>query len=373
MMRILKHLLQKEFLQIFRNKSMLPIIFVMPIVQLCILSFAATYDMKNTNLYVVDKDLSTHSRQLISKFNGSPFFTIKEIDFSVEEAEKELYKDQVDAILVFDKGFGEKIDLKKNSSIQVLVNAINASSAGLYNAYINSVIQDYNSKIITDLQVLVADASALLVQSTYLHQYNPEMKYIPYMLPGLLVLLVTVVGLFLSAMNVVREKEIGTIEQIHVTPVRKSQFLMAKLIPFLVIGLFELAIGLYIATYVFKIPFLGSVGLIFLVAFVYLIGILGLGLLISTQTSTQQQAMFIAWFFVVIFLLMSGLFTPVESMPDWGQKLNYFNPIAYFIKIIRMILLKGSGFMDIAKDVLILGVFAIASIGIAVNRYRKVA
>ena len=372
-MRILKYLLQKEFLQIFRNKSMLPIIFVMPIIQLCILSFAATYDMKNTNLYIVDKDLSTHSRELISKFNGSPFFTVKEIGFSVEESERELYKDHIDAVLVFNDGFGNTVDLKGGATIQVLVNAINASSAGLYNAYINSVIQDYNIGIVADYRNAQTNSPIKLVNSTYSHQFNPEMKYIPYMLPGLLVLLVTVVGLFLSAMNVVREKEIGTIEQINVTPIRKSQFLIAKLIPFLIIGFFELGIGLLIAAFLFKIPFLGSVWLIYLVAFVYLITILGFGLLISTQTNTQQQAMFIAWFFMVIFLLMSGLFTPVESMPDWGQKLNVFNPIAYFIKIIRMILLKGSGFTDILKDIIILGVFAITSVGFAVNRHRKVA
>lgn len=372
-MRILKYLLQKEFLQIFRNKSMLPIIFAMPILQLCVLSFAATYDMKNTNLYIVDKDLSSHSRQLISKFNGSPFFTVKEVGFSVSEAEKELIKDEIDAILVFDNDFGKLLDLRKNTTLQVLVNAINASSAGLYNTYISSVVQDYNSKIRAQLQITRTDGGNKFVQTSYSHQFNPEMKYIPYMLPGLLVLLITVVGLFLSAMNVVREKEIGTIEQINVTPIKKYQFLLAKLIPFLVIGFIELGIGLLIAAFLFKIPFLGSVWLIYLVAFVYLIGILGFGLLISTQTNTQQQAMFIAWFFMVIFLLMSGLFTPVESMPDWGQKLNYFNPIAYFIKIIRMILLKGSGFMDIVKDILILGLFAIVSLGIAVSRYRKVA
>lgn len=352
-MRILKYLLQKEFLQIFRNKSMLPIIFVMPILQLCVLSFAATYDMKNTNLYIVDKDLSGHSRQLISKFNGSPFFTVKEIGFSEVEAEKELFKDHIDAILVFNKDFGKLIDLKKEANIQILVNAINASSAGLYNAYISSVIQDYNSDVIASIKSTERGRAIHLVESTYSHQFNPEMKYIPYMLPGLLVLLITVVGLFLSAMNVVREKEIGTIEQVNVTPIRKSQFLLAKLIPFLVIGFFELGIGLLIAAFLFKIPFLGSVWLIYSVAFVYLIAILGFGLLISTRTNTQQQAMFIAWFFMVIFLLMSGLFTPVESMPDWGQKLNYLNPIAYFIKIIRMILLKGSGFTDIAREFLI--------------------
>ncbi|RKE02458.1 ABC transporter permease [Marinifilum flexuosum] len=372
-MRVLKYLLQKEFLQIFRNKSMLPIIFVMPILQLCVLSFAATYDMKNTNLYIVDKDLSSHSRELISKFNGSPFFTVKEIGFSVEEAEKEIYKDKIDAILVFNNDFGKSVDLKKGASVQVLINAINASSAGLYNAYISSVIQDYNRKVSASVREVGTGTPVHFVQSSYLHQFNPEMKYIPYMLPGLLVLLVTVIGLFLSAMNVVREKEIGTIEQINVTPIRKSQFLLAKLIPFLVIGFFELGIGLSIAAFLFKIPFLGSVWLIYLVAFVYLIAILGFGLLISTQTNTQQQAMFIAWFFMVIFLLMSGLFTPVESMPEWGQTLNILNPIAYFIKVIRMILLKGSGFFDIVNEIAILTVFAVSVVSIAVNMHRKVA
>lgn len=288
-MRILKYLLQKEFLQIFRNKSMLPIIFVMPIVQLCILSFAATYDMKNTNLYIVDKDLSSHSRELISKFNGSPFFTVKEIGFSEEEAEKEIFKDNIDAILVFNKDFGKSVDLKTQASIQILVNAINASSAGLYNAYINSVIQDYNQNIALSLAGLSQDNQHNMVRSTYSHQFNPEMKYIPYMLPGLIVLLITVISLFLSAMNVVREKEIGTIEQINVTPIKKSQFILAKLIPFLLIGFFVLGIDLLVAVWGFKIPFLGSVWLIYLVAFVYLIAILGFGLLISTQTDTATS------------------------------------------------------------------------------------
>jgi ABC-2 type transport system permease protein len=372
-MRVLRYLLQKEFLQIFRNKGMLPIIFVMPIIQLCVLSFAATYDMKNTNLYVIDKDLSSHSRELISKFNGSPFFTVKEIGFSEQEAEKDLFKDRIDAILVFNEDFGKSIDEKTSASVQVLVNAINASSAGLYNAYISSVVRDYSESIVPDFKALSTTNSLTLVQSTYSHQFNPEMKYIPYMLPGILVLLVTVVALFLSAMNVVREKEMGTIEQINVTPIKKWQFLMAKLIPFLVIGFFELGLGLLIAAYGFRIPFLGSVWLIYLVAFVYLLVILGFGLLISTQTDTQQQAMFIAWFFMVIFLLMSGLFTPIESMPEWGQKINVLNPIAYFIRIIRMIMLKGSGFWDVAKDTAILCGYSLLILGVAVNRYRKVA
>ncbi len=352
---------------------MLPIIFAMPIIQLCILVFAATYDMKNTNVYVVDQDLSTHSRAIISKFNGSPFFTVKDIGFSIDKAEERLFKDKVDAIIYFKNGFGELVDKKEPAAVQVLVNAIDASAAGLYNAYITKLIQSYNQQTSAQVQALERTEAVQQVQSTYSFLYNPEMEYIPYMLPGILVLLITVIVLFLSAMNVVREKEIGTIEQINVTPIKRYQFLLGKLIPFLLIGFIVLGIGLILATFAFKIPFLGSLWLIYLVAFVYLLTILGIGLLISTQTDTQQQAMFIAWFFMIIFIMMGGLFTPVESMPAWAQKLNYLNPVAYFIKIIRMIMLKGSGFSDIMKDLLILASYSIAILSIAVSRYSKVS
>ena len=370
-MRTIKYILQKEFLQIFRNKSMLPIILLMPIIQLCVLVFAATFEMKNTNLYVVDRDLSGHSRQLISKFAASPFFTVKAGDFSMKKAEDELFKDNADAILYFENGFGRTINKKETASIQIVVNAVNAASAGLYNAYILAVIQDYNIKISSDVRSIDKNKTLQQVRTTYSHLFNPEMKYIPYMLPGILVLLITVIGLFLSAMNVVREKEIGTIEQINVTPIKKYQFLIGKLIPFLLIGFVELGIGLLIAAFVFNISILGSVWLIYLVAFVYLLTILGIGLFISTQTDTQQQAMFIAWFFMIIFILMSGLFTPTESMPDWGQKLNFLNPVAYFIKIIRMIILKGSGFYDIAKELSILSLYSLVILSFAANRYKK--
>lgn len=373
-MKTIRYILQKEFLQIFRNKTMLPIIFAMPIIQLCVLVFAATYELKNTNLYVVDRDLSSHSRELLSKFQASPFFTVKEADFSVIEAEKELYNDNVDAILFFEKGFGNSIDKKETASVQILVNAIDASVAVLFDNYIKNVIGSYEKDIIINSgNSQLAMANSKTVNSTYSYLFNPEMDYIPYMFPGILVLLVTVMGMFLSAMNVVREKEIGTIEQINVTPIKRHQFLIGKLIPFILIGFFELGLGLLLGAFIFKIPMLGSVWLIYLVAFVFLITVIGIGLLISTQTDTQQQAMFIAWFFMVVFIMMSGLFTPVESMPDWGQKLNLLNPISYFIKIIRMIMLKGSGFKDILNNFYPLCIYAVASISFAVFRYKKVA
>ena len=188
---------------------------------------------------------------------------------------------------------------------------------------------------------------------------------------GILVLLVTIIGMFLSGMNLVREKEIGTIEQINVTPIKKYEFIIGKLVPYWIIALFELTFGLLIAKLVFDIPILGSLWLIFLFAAVYLLVALGLGLLVSTKTNTQQQAMFLSWFFLVIFILMSGLFTSVDSMPQWARIIDLVNPIAYFVEVIRMIMLKGSGFMDVSRNFFILLLYAVLALSIATWQYRK--
>jgi len=197
------------------------------------------------------------------------------------------------------------------------------------------------------------------------------LNYKTFMVPGILVLLVSMLTLFLSGMNIVREKEIGTLEQINVTPIKKHQFIIGKLFPFWVLGLVILTVGLLIAKIIFNVPMLGNIGLIYLFASVYLLVILGMGLLISNYTDTQQQAMFIAWFFVVIFILMSGLFTPIESMPEWAQNVTLFNPIRYFVEIIRMVMLKGSGFQDIVPQLSIIALYAFIMNGLAVWSYKK--
>jgi len=192
------------------------------------------------------------------------------------------------------------------------------------------------------------------------------------MVPGILVLLVTMLTLFLSSMNIVREKEIGTLEQINVTPIRKYQFVIGKLFPFWVLGLVILTVGLIIAKVIFSVPILGSIGLIYFFTSVYLLVILGIGLIISNNSDTQQQAMFVAWFFTVIFILMSGLFTPIESMPVWAQNLTLLNPIRYFVEIIRMVMLKGATFSDISRPFFMIVFYAFALNGIAIWSYRKV-
>ncbi len=353
---------------------MLPIIFVIPIIQLLVLIHAATFEMKNIRIILIDNDLSLESQQLVNKFKASDFFEISDATFSVKEAISQIESDNADVVLEIPANFAS--DLRRNNSadIQLLINAINATVAGLSNAYTSSVIAEFNKNIVTEwLQIPELKGVSKDIQTTWSFWYNPKLNYKTYMLPGILVLLVTIIGLFLSGLNLVREKEIGTIEQINVTPIKKYQFIIGKLLPFWFIALFELAFGMAIGKLFFDIPFVGSVPLIFGIAGIYLIAILGLGLFFSTLANTQQQLMFIAFFFLLVFILMSGLFTSVESMPDWAQKLNYLNPIAYFIKLIRLILLKGSGLKDIVNELLALTTYAILVVSLAVFRYRKTA
>lgn len=199
------------------------------------------------------------------------------------------------------------------------------------------------------------------------------MNYKIFMLPGILVILITIIGMFLSALNLVREKEMGTTEQINVTPIKKYQFIIGKLLPFWIIALFELTLGLVIGYYFFDVPVLGNISTLLLFASIYLFAVLGVGLFISTIASTQQQLMFVSFFFMLTFILMSGIFTPVESMPAWAQKINIINPFSYFIRVIRMILLKGSGLIDISREIVSMSVYALIALSFSIWRYRKIA
>jgi ABC-2 type transport system permease protein len=372
-MRTILYIIQKEFLQVFRNKSMLPIIFIVPIVQLIILVNAATYEMKHIRVSVVDLDLSGTSRKLVSKFQGSPFYQIQSTSFSYREAEDEMKKGNIDMILQVPAGFEKRLLIESQAKVQFVINAINGQSAGLINAYSTMILLDYNREVLFENITTANVAGLKSIQTDYSYWYNPKLNYKTYMVPGILVLLVTIIGLLLSGMNIVREMEIGTIEQINVTPINKIQFITGKLMPFWIIGLFELAFGLTIGKLLFNIPMEGSLGLIFLSAAVYLFVILSFGLLISTITHTQQQAMLVSFFFMVVFILMSGLFTSIESMPLWAQNLDRLNPVMYFIKIMRMVLLKGSGFADISPHFWSLVVYAVCSLSLAILRYRKVS
>ena len=366
------YILQKEFLQIFRNRAMLPIIFVLPVIQLVLLSYAATFEIKSTAISVVDDDRSRTSRELVHALEASGYFRVFDRPSSMRHADESMLKGHASMILRIESDFERNLRRQGVGRIQMILNAEDGSAAGVIQAYAMQVIERYNRRIQPEFRTATAPPSRRAVLEVVpQHWFNPELNYQTYMVPGILVLLVTMIGTFLSSMNVVREKEIGTIEQLNVTPLRKRDFIIGKLLPFWILALVELAIGLVVAKLLFDIPMLGSIALIFALAGLYLLVMLGMGLLISTVTDTQQQAMFLAWFFIVIFMLMSGLFTPVESMPPWAQKFTLLNPIAYFIEIMRRVLLKGAGIEAVRDQVVALAVYAAVMLTLAVRQYRK--
>ena len=374
-MKTIVFIIQKEFRQIFRNKGMLPIIFVLPILQLLILSNAASFEVKNIAFSYIDHDHSNASRELISKFAASNYFKIIQEFDSKALANRAMQKGEIDVILEIPNHFERTLLKDKKTNLSLSINAIDGASAGIENVYITQIITSFNQKLQFQLiqyndGKLVAHQNIVTIPSFW---YNETLNYKTFMVPGILVLLVTMLTLFLSSMNIVREKEIGTLEQINVTPIKKYQFIIGKLFPFWVLGLAILSIGLAIAKLVFNIPILGNIGLIFLFTSVYLLVILGIGLIISNFTETQQQSMFVAWFFTVIFILMSGLFTPIESMPQWAQNITLFNPIRYFVEIVRIVLLKGATFSEISFQFFVIVLYAVILNGIAVWSYKKVS
>ncbi|MEL7832454.1 ABC transporter permease [Fodinibius sp. Rm-B-1B1-1] len=369
-MRTIRFLLQKEFLQIFRNKGMLPIIFLMPVVQLVVLSFAATYELREVNVHLVDFDQSSASRQLVNKFQASGYFNLQNRSVDVDQGIEDMRANNVRLVMVIPHDFERNIESGRPASVQLNIDAVDGATAGLIQGYGRSIIQDFSSEVqprVKNLQPPDQQAIEMIPASWY----NPNLDYINYMVPGILVVLVSMIGMFLSGMNIVREREMGTIEQLNVTPIKRYQFITGKLFPFWIIALFELALGLAIARFGFGIPFVGNIWLLFAIAGIYLLVVQGIGLFISTVTDTQQQAMFIAWFLMVVFILMGGLFTPIESMPSWAQDVTLVNPVAHFIKIMRMVLLKGAGWAEVQRLVGILALMTIIILPAAIFRYRK--
>lgn len=371
-MKTILYIIQKEFRQIFRNKGMLPIIFVLPILQLVILSNAATFEIKNIKFSYVDYDKTSFSRALIEKFDASTYFNVVAEFPSKKEANSAMAIGKVDVILEIPRYFERDLLKQKNTDISVAINAIDGAAAGVENVYINQIVQNFNKKakveLLTASDMANTPKDIVTIPSFW---YNKTLNYKTFMVPGILVLLVTMITLFLSGMNIVREKEIGTLEQMNVTPIKKYQFIIGKLFPFWILGFVLLTVGLTIAKVVFDVPIIGSLGLIYFYTSFYLLVVLGMGLFISNFTDTQQQAMFISWFFVVIFILMSGLFTPIESMPMWAQYVTEFNPVKYFVQVTRMVMLKGAHFNDILPQLTKTIVYAVIMNGLAVWSYQK--
>lgn len=370
-MRTLRFLLQKEFRQIFRDPTILRLIFLVPVIQLLVLPWAADYEIKGLRIGVVDQDHSSYSRQLISKITASSYFHLAQYGNSYKASLRAVEKGEVDLVLNIPANFERDLVRESEASVFVAADAVNGVRAGLGSAYLQSIIREFNTTLRLEWIQLPRLSPELNIEVVPANRFNPFMNYKYFMVPGILVVLLTLVGANLSALNIVKEKEIGTIEQINVTPIRKYQFILAKLIPFWVIGMLVLSIGLTISWLAYGIIPAGSLLVIYGFAALYLFAVLGLGLLISTYTRTQQQAMLISFFMMMVFILLGGLYTPIESMPAWARLIARINPVSYFIEVVRMVMLKGSGFADIRNHLLVMTAFALVLNGWAVYNYKK--
>ncbi|MDH8701060.1 ABC-2 type transport system permease protein [Dysgonomonadaceae bacterium PH5-43] len=359
---MLKYLIEKEFKQFKRNKFLPRLVLFMPCVMLLVLPWAANQEVTNINLSVVDNDKSILSQQIIQKVESSKYFNFVDYSSGYEQAMEVIRSGSADIIMEIPHNFEQSLVKEQVGKILISANTVNGTKGSIGSSYLSAII---NSSI-----EMVSDKSRV-VDIRELNKFNPRMDYKVFMVPAIMVMLLTLICGFLPALNIVGEKETGTIEQINVTPISKFVFVIAKLIPYWIIGYIILTLCFCIAYLVYGLVPIGSLLTIYLSATVYVLAISGFGLVISNYSGTMQQAMFVIFFFMLIFILLSGLFTPVGSMPEWAQLITTINPLKYFIQIMRQVYLKGSSMLEILPQVGALMIFAIVSNVWAVISYSK--
>lgn len=370
-MRTLKFLLIKEFKQIFRNKAILALIMAMPVMQLLILPLAADYEIKNINLVVIDNDHSSLSRDMVTTIIASGYFRLVDYNQSFNRSFNYIKTDNADLVLEIPVNFEKDLIRENGQKLFIAVNAINGTKANLGASYLNSIISEYNKVLNGKLLVTSTQNRSSVIDVTTSNWFNPKMNYRSFMVPGILAILVTMVGGFLTALNIVKEKEAGTIEQINVTPIKKHHFILGKLIPFWILGNVVFTLGMTIAWIAYGIIPSGSLLTIYVFIWIYLLAVLGFGLLISTYSETQQQAMLVMFFFMMIFILLGGLFTSIDSMPGWARVIARLNPVSYIVEVFRMVILKGSSLKDIVPHMSVIAGIALVLNFWAIKNYKK--
>lgn len=368
---MLKYLIEKEFKQIVRNPFLPKMILVMPIVMMLLMPFAANFEIKNINVTIVDNDHTPYSSRLTNKIAASDYFHLQSVKDSYNQAIADIESCKSDIILTIPVNFEKELIKQGVSSISIAANAVNGTKGGLGSTYLAGITSDYATEIRNEWLLTPPVSNDPHVNIITQNLFNPYMNYKIFMVPALMVMLLTMICGFMPALNIVSEKETGTIEQINVTPISKFTFILAKLLPYWIIGFIVLNVCFLIAYIVYGLIPSGSLLTLYLAASIFILTVSGLGLIISNYAETMQQAMFTMWFFMLIMILMSGLFTPITSMPTWAQSITMLNPLKYFIEIMRFVYLKGSSLSDLTTQFISLLAFAITFNLWAVYSYRK--
>jgi ABC-type multidrug transport system, permease component len=367
----IRYLIEKEFKQFGRNPFLSKFVFIFPLIMLSILPLAANFEVKDLNLSVIDNNHTSYSSRLIQKIAASRYFHLTDVSANYRQAMKSIEQDKADIILEIPANFEKDLVREKFARVMISANAVNGMKGGLGSAYLAGILAEYNAEIRQELLPSSVSSTQAGVEVTKLFRYNPLLEYKYMMVPAIMVMLLTMICGFLPAFNIVSEKEAGTIEQMNVTPVSKFSLILSKLIPYWVIGFIVLNICFGVAWLIYDLWPKGSLLTIYLFASVFVLAFSGLGLIISNYARTLQQAMFMVFFIVITFIFLSGLYTPVDNMPQWARYISDISPLKYFVRVMRLVYLKGSSTVDLIQPFLALCGFATVFNVWAVLSYRK--
>jgi len=356
----LRYLLQKEFIQIRRNPFLPRLIILFPILIMCVMPWVMNLEVKHIAVDVVDNDRSTRSQQLVQSIAVSKYFSFHGQPSTYREALRDIERSQADIVLVIPHGYSRDLTLGRKPQILIAANAVNGTKGAIGSVYL--------TRLVTASAFPLASIRSE-VSTLFLHNQHFDFKL--FMIPALLAIVMMMMTGYLPTLNIVGEKEAGTIEQINVTPVKKSTFILAKLLPYWLIALFIITACLALSWLIYGITPAGSVTLVYLLAMLLAVFFSSLGLIISNYSDTMQQAVFVMWFFVMILMLLSGLFTPIRSMPTVAYLTTYINPVSYFIEAMRTVFVRGGNFSSIAHQVLALSLIGLFMSGWAVLSYKK--
>ena len=384
-MRRLRILIWKELIELRREPRLFAIVIIAPVVQLFALGYAATTDVRDVPVVVADADRSVDSRELIRRFDASPSFTVVGVRATVDETGSYLESGRAWIALSIPRGYGSGLAAGRTETVQIVADGSDANSAGLSLGYATSLITSYSQERALEraqaaglgplpATALIASGQQAsgIIEPRVRVWFNPRLISRDFMIPGIVALLLLVITSNLSSMAIVREREVGTLEQLNVTPLRRLELVVGKLLPYAFVGLIDVALVLTVSTLWFEVPFKGSLVLLIGMTCIYLISTLGLGLLISTISSTQQQAMMTTTFmFLLPMIYLSGFVFPIENMPDVIQWVTYLIPLRYFLVILRSLFLKGVGLEAFWPEALALTAWGLAVLTLAIFRSSK--
>lgn len=361
------YLFIKELKQFAANPFMPVVLVLLPVLLMLVVPLAANMEVRDVRLAVVDRDRSALSGQLVDRISSSGYFVLVPGGDSYEEAIGKLGRGQADIVFEIPRGLERAVGRGENAEVYIAANAVNSTKGTIGGGYLSSIVTEFSSEIVSSGHQSAISPLDIVPQ----FRYNPGLEYKLFMVPALMIVVIVLVGGFFPTLSIVSEKESGTIEQINVSPVRKRDFILSKVVFYGLLGIFAFTLAILIAHFVYELAAHGGMPEIYVSAMIFLIFMGGFGLIISNYSETMLQAVFLMLFFVLIFMLMSGIFTPVSSMETWSQYVTYMLPTRYFVNILRAVCLKGSHFTDLAFDFVMLSVFAVVINIIAIVTYRK--